>query len=391
MSRKQFLWLMLAVVVMCGAGFALFWQDLTAYRDSGAKIGAQLLPQMKISDVAKMRLQDATGEVTLAVKDKVWRVEQRGGYPADFAEISGLILKLLDVKVVQSEVVGASLHGRLNLLAPDKGARQKDAKDRDAKEGTGTLVELSDAAGKVLASMVLGKVSLKLDPMNPLPNAKNGVPAGRHILVAGKGDNVFVVSDPLEKAVARPGAWLAKDFFKIDRIKTLQLVGDNSASSWKITRDEEWGQWKFATGGGQLHPSAAVTVNNAWSGLAFTDVVLDDKTGTDKAVTFTAQTFDDLTYTVKLAPYTDGDFVLRFSVTGTPPKTRKPEPNEKAEDVAKRDKEFADNRQRIEARVMLEQARSQWAYVVPGKQVEPLLLKREQMVAAPRPPEKKSK
>lgn len=379
MNRKQFLWLMLAVVVMCGAGLALFWQDLTAYRESGAKIGAQLLPQMKVSDVAKMRLQDETGEVTLAVKDKVWRVEQRGGYPADFAEISGLILKLLDVKVVQSEAVGASLHGRLNLLAPGK-----------AKEGTGTLVELSDASGKVLASMVLGKVSLKKDPMNPLPNAKDGVPAGRHILVAGKGDNVFVVSDPLEKAVARPGAWLAKDFFKIDRIKTLQLAGD-SASSWKITRDEEWGQWKFATGSGQLHPSAAVTVNNAWSGLSFTDVVLDDKTGTDKAVTFTAQTFDDLTYTVKLAPHTDGNFVLRFSVAGTPPKTRKPEANEKAEDAAKRDKEFADNRQRLEARVMLEQARSQWAYVVPGKQVEPLLLKREQMVAAAAPAQKNGK
>jgi len=134
MNRKQFLWLMLAVVIMCGAGFALFWQDITAYRDSGAKIGAHLLPPMKVSDVAKLRLQDATSEVTLAVKDKVWRVEQRGGYPADFAEISGLILKLLDAKVVQSEAVGASLHARLNLLTPVKGA----------KEGTGTLVELSD-------------------------------------------------------------------------------------------------------------------------------------------------------------------------------------------------------------------------------------------------------
>ena len=391
MNRKQFLWLMLAVVIMSGAGFALFWQDITAYRDSGAKIGARLLPPMKVSDVAKLRLQDATGEVTLAAKDKVWRVEQRGGYPADFAEISGLILKLLDAKVVQSETVGASLHGRLNLLAPGKSS---DKGGKEKSEGTGTLVELSDAAGKVLVSMVLGKVSLKKDPMNPLPNAKDGVPAGRHILVAGKGDNVFVVSDPLEKAVARPGAWLARDFFKVDRIKTLQLAGDSSAS-WKITRDEEWGQWKFAAGGGQLDPSAAVTANNAWSGLTFSDVILDDKTGTDKAVTLTALTFDDLTYTVKLAPHANGDFVLRFNVAGTPPKTRKPEPNgkteEKAEDAAKRDKEFADNLQRLEARVMLEQARSQWAYVVPGKQVAPLLLKREQMVAAPRAPQKNGK
>ena len=374
MSRKQFLWLMLAVLIMGGAGLALFWQDLTAYRDSGAKIGAHLLPQLKVSDVAKMRLQDATQEVTLVAKDKVWRVEQRGGYPADFAEISGLILKLLDAKVVQSEVVGASLHPRLDLVMPGKGA----------KEGIGTLVELSDAAGKPLVSMVLGKVSLKKDPMNPLPNARDGVPAGRHILVAGKGDNVFVVSDPLEKAVARPGAWLARDFFKVERIKTLQLAGE-AANSWRITRDEEWGQWKFAAGGGQLDPSAAVAANNALSGLAFSDVILDDKTGTDKAVTLTAETFDNLTYTIKLAPHTDGDFVLRFNVAGTLPKTRKPEPKEKPEDAAKRDKEFAETLQRLEARVMLEQARSQWAYVVAGKMVAPLLVPRAGMVLGPRP------
>lgn len=367
MNRKQFLWLMLAVVLLGGAGLALFWKDLTAYRDSGAKIGAPLLPALKISDVARLRLQDAEHEVTLAIKDKVWRVEQRGGYPADFSEISGLILKLLDAKVTQSETVGASLHGRLNLLAPGKGA----------KEGTGMLVELGDASGKVLASMVLGKVSLKKDPMNPLPNARDGVPAGRHILVADRGDQVVVVSDPLEKAVARPGAWVARDFFKPDRIRSLQMTGTGDAA-WKISRDEEWGQWMLA-GGGRLDPSAAVSANNALSNLSFTDVVLDDTTGADKAVTLVAETFDSLTYTIKLGPLANGDYVLRYKVAGEPPKTRKPEPKEKPEDAAKRDKEFAETRQRLAARVMLEQARSQWAYVVPGKQLAPLLLKRSQL------------
>ena len=378
MNRKQFLWLMLVVLLLGGVSLALFWQDITLYRDSGAKIGARLMPELKISDVAKLRLQDADKEVTLALKDKVWRVEQRGGYPADFAEISGLILKLLDVKVVQTETVGASLHPRLNLLAPDKAAKDKGANDKGAKEGTGTLMELSDASGKVLVSLVLGKVSLKKDPMNPLPNAKDGVPAGRHVLVAGRGDSVAVVSDPLEKAVTAPGAWVAKDFFKADRIRTLQLAGEG-ASSWKIARDEEWGQWKFVAGGGQLHPSAAVTATNALGSLAFSDVVIDDKAGAGKAAVLTAETFDNLTYTVKLAPLANGDFVLRYTVAGTPPKTRKPEAKEKPEDVAKLDKDFADNLQRLEARVMLEQARSQWAYVVPGKMAAPLLMKREQM------------
>lgn len=367
MNRKQFLQLMFAVIVLGGAGLALFWKDLTAYRDSGAKIGAPLLPGLKVSDVARLRLQDAGGEVTLALKEKVWRVEQRGGYPADFAEISALILKLLDAKVVQSEVVGKSLHGRLDLLAPGK----------DVKEGSGTLLELGDASGKTLASLMLGKVSLKKDPLNPLPNARDGVPAGRHVLVSGRGDNVVVVSDPLEKAVARPGAWVARDFFKVDRIRTLQAAGERG--SWKIARDEEWGQWKFAAGGGQLDPSAAVAANNALSGLSFSDVIVDDSAGAKPALTITAETFDNLTYTIGLAPQADGNFVLRFKVAGTPPKTRKPEPKEKPEDAEKLDKAFAENLQHLEARVMLEQARSQWAYVVPAKALGPLLASREQL------------
>lgn len=368
MNRKQFLWMMVAVLVLGGAGLGLFWKDLTAYRDSGAKIGAQLLPGLKVSDVARMRLKDVQHEVTLALKDRVWRVEQRGGYPADFSEISGLILKLLDVKVVQSETVGKSLHPRLNLVAPGT----------DAKDGVGTLVELSDASGKVLASIMLGKVSLKKDAMNPLPNAKDGVPAGRHVLVAGRGDTVVVVGDPLDKAVTRPGAWLAKDFFKVERIRTLQHAGD---SAWKIGRDQEWGQWKFVAGGGVLNPSAAVSANNALSALAFSDVVLDDKEGADARIVMTAETFDGLTYTLRLKPRDSGDFVLRYSVSGTPNKTRKPEPKESAEEAAKRDKEFAENQQRLEAQVKLEQVRSQWGYVVPAKVIVPALLKREQMLA----------
>ncbi len=372
MNRKQFLWLLLAVLLLGGASLAMFWSEITAYRDSGAKIGARLMPELKISDIAKVRLQDANSETTLVQKDKFWRVEQRGGYPADFAEISGFILKLLDVKVLQSEPVGASLHGRLNLLMPGKG------EGKDGKEGVGTLVELSDASGKVLSSLVLGKISLKKDPLNPLPNAKDGVPAGRHVLAPGRGDNVVVVSDPLEKADTAPGAWVARDFFKADRIRSLQLSGEG-VSGWKIGRDEEWGQWKFAAGGGLLNPSAAVSVTNALGSLAFSDVVTDDKAGNDKVAILTAETFDNLTYVIRLSPQADGDTIVRFKVSGAPPKTRKPEPREKPEEAEKRDKEYAEMLQRLEARVMLEQARSQWAYRLPAKTVAQLLLKREQM------------
>src|SRR3990172_5435267 len=137
MNRRHFLYLVIALVLLGAAGFALFWQDIAAYRACGAKIGAKLLPGLKIADVAEIRLQSPKHQTTLARKETMWVVQERGGYPASFQEISDLMIKLVELKVTQSEQVGASLLPRLELADPGKG------------EGGGTLIEFRDGAGKV--------------------------------------------------------------------------------------------------------------------------------------------------------------------------------------------------------------------------------------------------
>src|SRR5215210_1170039 len=98
MNRKQFLFLVLALIVLGGAGFALFYQDLASYRESGQKIGAKLLPNLKVADVAQIELRDAKQKATLVRKDNGWVVQERSGYPAEFKAISDLIIKLIDLK-----------------------------------------------------------------------------------------------------------------------------------------------------------------------------------------------------------------------------------------------------------------------------------------------------
>lgn len=370
MNRKQFLYLIVALLVLGGVGLALFRQDIADYRASGAKIGAKLLPSLKIAEVAQVRLQDSKHQATLARKDKNWVVQERGGYPASFQEISDLMIKLVEMKVTQSEQVGASLWARVELADPGKGG-----------EGTGTLVEFKDAAGKSLARLVLGKKVLKKDPMNPLPSAKDGVPAGRYVRVDGAGDIVVVVSDPLEKAVADPGRWLTKEFVKVDRIKTLAVGPEGGAPNWKISRTEEWGQWKFAAGGERLHPSAAVMAVNKLGQLSFNDVAVDPGTAAaDKAIVIVAETFDNLVYTLKLRKTGKGDdYYVTFTVTGEPPKTRVPEKGEKPQDKERRDKEFAEARQRLENRIAFEKVLGQWTYVIAKSELEPLLRSRSEM------------
>ncbi len=376
MNRKQFLMMLAVVAVLGGAGLAMFWQELSGYKQSGAKIGAKVLPNLKAADATEIRLKDAKNEVTLVSKKGSWSVKERGGYPADVGEISELLAKLVEAKVVQSEAVGESLHPRLNLAEP---------KDKASAEGTGTLVELKDKDAKLIAKLVFGKVSLKKDPGNPLPNAVDGVPAGRYMIAPDKVQGVVVVSDPFANVDAKAGKWLAKNFFKADRIKSL-TVGEGAAQ-WKITRELENSQWKFAAGAGQLDPSAAVGAVNALGQLAFSDVSTDAKVEGEKVTKIIAETFDNLTYTITVAKQKTGDdYLFNFVLTGEPPKTRTPEKDEKPDEIKRRAEEYEKSLKVLEARAQFEKILGQWVYVMPAKSLEPILKDRVQMVVQPRKP-----
>jgi len=273
--------------------------------------------------------------------------------------------------VTQAEKVGASLWPRVELADPGKG------------EGGGTLVEFKDNAGRALAALVLGKKVLKKDPVNPLPSAKDGVPAGRYVRVASDKDAVVVVADPLNAAQAAPGRWLNKDFFKVDRIRTLAVGPDGGAPHWKITRTEEWGQWKFAFGNGDLDSSAAVAAVNKLGSLSFNDVEPNPKSeAVEKPVTAVAETFDNLVYTIRIARKGKGnEYLVSIAVTGEPPTVRVAEKGEKPEQAKRADKDFADSRKRLEQRIAAEKALGKWTYVIAKDEIEPLLKGRADMVA----------
>lgn len=385
MNRKQFIVLLVALVVLGGAGLAMFWQDIASYRESGAKIGAKILPNLKVSDVAQVTLKDGAEQATLVRQEKGWVVKERGNYPANFTDISDTIIKMIELKAVQSETVSAALLPRINLADPPAKAPESGAK---APEGVGTQVVFADAAGKLFATIVLGKTVLKKDPGNPLPNAQDGVPAGRYVRVGETKEQVVVVGDPLANVSAAPGRWLEKDFFKADRVKTLTVSGEGGMQ-WKIARDVEYGQWKFVGAGGDLDASAAVGAVNSLASMSFNDIVVGDAPAGGKPVTITAETFDRLTYTIKATKREGGDYLVNVAVTGEPPRAREPEKGEKAEEKERRDKDYAETLKKLDARVVRERALGKWNYVVEEKALAPLLKDRAAMVQQKKPPQQK--
>ncbi len=377
MNRKTFLVLIGLLLVLGGAGLALFWQDLGAWRSAGGKIGYKPFEKLPVNEVAQIRLYDGKGETTLALKDGRWIVKQRGDYNASVQEIGDLLVKLPDLKVVQTENVGATLLPRLSLVVPAKDAKT---------EGAGTQFELSDKGGKPLGSMLLGKIVVKKEP-SPLP-IQQETPVGRYVLSPGT-PAVLVMSDALKNASAKPEAWLAKDFFKADRIKSLAVSGDGE--QWKIARKEEYDPWKFADGAGELDPSKAVAAVNALAGLTFTDVAVDVKPDNlDKPRTFVADTYDNLVYTIRIASKPTGeDYYLTVTVSGEPPRERTPEKDEKAADKERLDKQFADTLKKLDERIKLEKGLAGWVYVVSAKTLEPLLKTRSELAAPVAPGRKK--
>ena len=190
----------------------------------------------------------------------------------------------------------------------------------------------------------------------------------------------------LKNADAKPAQWLARDFFKAERIKSLAAGGEGAP--WKIARNEEYGQWKFAEGAGQLDPSKAVAAVNALAGLSFNDVAIDIKPeNLDQPRTLIAETYDNLAYTIRLAKKPGGDdYYLSVAVSGEAARARAPEKGEKPADKERLDKQFEESLKKLDERVKLEKNLAAWTYVVAAKSLAPVIVARGELVAAARPP-----
>src|ERR1041384_786885 len=106
MNRKQFIMLLMAVMLIGGAGWLVYQRGAHSWRQAGNRLGEKLLPNLAINDVTQISITSGTNRLTLARHDNLWRVRERSDYPANFSEISDLLLKLSDLKVAQTEEIG---------------------------------------------------------------------------------------------------------------------------------------------------------------------------------------------------------------------------------------------------------------------------------------------
>lgn len=377
MNRKQLTVIIVLGLVLGGLGLYITRRNAATYQSSGPAMGRKLLPDLPVNDVAQVTIKQSTNELNLVKADDSWQVRERYNYPANFGEIGDTLRKMWELKVVQTEQVGPSQLHRLELLEPGAGTN------------SGTLVELKDKSGKVLKSVLLGKKHMKKsEGASPSPyGGAEGFADGRYVLVLKGPKEVAVVSDALSDVEAKADRWISKDFFKIEKIKTVSVTHTNATNSWKLTREMENGEVKLADlkEGEQLDTGKSSAAGNALSYPSFNDVVAPDtkpeETGLDHPVVARLETFEGFTYTVKIGKKTGEDnYYMTLGVAGDFPRERTPGQDEKPEDKEKLDNEFKEKLGKHEEKLKQEKSYEKWTYLVTKWTVDPLLKERKELL-----------
>lgn len=375
MNSKQILLLIVLVVAVGIGGLVLSRKKYESW-GGGTAADNKLLAKLPVGEeLAQISILKGTNTLTLEKKGEAWTVKERGGYPANFTELSSAIIKLRDLKAVQTEPIGAAQLGRLELLPPGPGSN------------TAARVEFRDASGKILEALLLGKAQMREDKQAAqFGGGMGGFPVGRWLMVGEAKDTVSLVSDPLSNLAPDAGQWLNKDFFKIEKIKSIRVTRPEATNSWSISRTNETGSdWVLADAKPDeaLDSSKTSGFSYALSSPTFDDVATDgnpEAPGLDKPTTIAIETFDGFAYTLKAGTKREDKQALSVSVHADLPKERKAGADEKAEDKARLDKEFAERTKALTDKLATEKAFEKWTYLVSGWTLESLLKNRGELL-----------
>lgn len=383
MNRKQFALLLFLLVVLGIGGLIVYTRQNDVSHAGDPALGKKLLGDFPVNDITHITLKQDTNELNLVKKDNLWRVHERDDYPANYSQISEALLKLRDIKVVQSEKVGASQLPRLALV-PGQGTN------------AALVAEFKDAKDKTIDTLLLGKKHMqKSNRPSPYGDMGEGWPDGRYVKV-NNSDTVALISDALTTLEPKPEQWLNKDFFRVDKVRSLALTSPTPTNSWKLTRDSETAEWKLADAktGEQLDSAKTGSLANSLSSPTFSDVAPAAKADqfglNNKPTVLNLDTFDNFSYTLKVGVKTNDNYPVLMTVSADLPKERTAGKDEKPEDKTRLDKEFKDKQQKLQEKLDQEKPCEKWVYLVSSWTLEPLLKERNQLMMEKKEEPKKS-
>ena len=312
MSSRVAAILVVLLVILGGAALLYRHEEGGRRPDNVASLGRTVFKDLKAADITAIRIVEPKETLTLQRKEERWVIVERADFPADIGKVREFVLKVIGLKIGQSEPLGEKDRARLNL------------------DGSGTRVEFKAADGKDLGAFTVGRKYFKREVENP----DKAIPDGRFVAVPGDAGTAYLVGDPLSQAAASSAEWIDRTAFQVEKVKTLE-VRYPAGGGWRIERSGDNADWKLAgtKPGEKLDVSRANAASYSLQLLELADVAPKDAadTGLDQPILVDATTLEGMSYAIKVGKLAGQNYYVSFSSSGT----------HKAEDKAAREKLLA--------------------------------------------------
>jgi hypothetical protein len=330
--------ILVILLAFLGGGALLYQQQERAKRpENVGTLGKTLFKDLKAADIAAIKIAEPKATLTLKRQDERWVIAERADFPADLSKVREFVLKVIGLKVGQSEPLGDKDRARLNI------------------DASGTRIEFQGSDNKPLGVLIVGRKYFKREVENP----DKAIPDGRFVALPGETGTAYLVGDALTQATVKTAEWIDRSSFQVEKVKTLQ-VGYPEGEAWRIDRPADNAEWKLAGAkpGEKLDISRANAASYSLSLLELADVAPKEATdtGLDQPVTIDATTLEGAVYAIKVGKLSGDNYFVTFSANGLKPDAKDAErvkllaqhvlliPKSKLEDTLKKRSELLEKK-----------------------------------------------
>src|SRR3984957_17851870 len=301
MNQTRLVALVLAAVLAVAGGW--YFGTATEPAQRGAiDAGKLMFPGLteKLKDARRIEITSKGKVTVIELKNNVWGVADRGGYPVLETKLRGLLTTLTELRLVEPRTTDPTEFSRLGLEDPETD-----------KAGTADLLRVLDADGKPILSVIVGHRRMR---------TQGNVP--EQVYVRLPGDNQTWLAEGSLQVDADPQVWLNRDIINISHTLITKVVANKNGATIDLARDGDKLKVTQPAEYPKLEDYKLDDVGRALESLTFQDVKPATEPIGDKIGDAVFSTSDGLEIAVSVY-HLDKDSWTRFTVTA--PDRGKPE------------------------------------------------------------------
>jgi len=378
MRTKSLVILLIILAVL--AGFGALTLHVKAPTAPQSALGKRLLENLPANEISAVIVRDPAKSISLAKKSDRWVVEDRFDYPADFSKIAEFVRKLKDAKIGRQFESSEETLKRLSLKLPDdKGAKNSEK---------GTQIRLKDGSGKVLVSLLLGKVRET--------GGERSFPDGHYVRMDDS-STTYLIDAHFAFMEKDPSEWLDKTLLKVDAndVKKISCLSPDGKTIYYTFERPEKGKAlepESLPESGKINESALDRLAGSLSSLRMEDVAdpsdASISLNLERSNQLKYRLFSGMTYHIypgEACSGADGCY-LKLGATSEEPFEPEGEKIDETAEQPSRETETAPEKRpearALEAKQLDDQFRP-WVYVIPKWQHEAFITDLEKLLEKP--------